>query len=234
MTLIQKLYEIISCRSDISQGELYFILSSVMMYFKTPLKTESWNLFKKRIEEGHLSLHEAIFLTDEEKNPHVWNKLNKKTKQELQNYLNVCLLNTRKYLLKHYPDLKPKPFKVDSCIVYVPDLHSGSFPTFFSKAYIKNQLRHKVYINELTGQPFSWEWVDQLQKNKLVDCTKISPKCIDSETFKKLIQREISKLNKLTTHCIHCKKRSTSFKSIKNYQTIYFCSLKCMNEWEFD
>ncbi|NBP59274.1 hypothetical protein EBU71_22505, partial [bacterium] len=171
-----------------------------------------------------------------EKNPHVWSKLNKKTKVEFQNYLNACLLNTRKYLLKHYPELKtPKPGQNELGIVCVPDLtHTGHFPTFFPKTYIKNQLKHKVYINELTGQPFSWEWVDQLHKNKLIDCTKISSKCIDNETFKKLLSREVTKLIKLSTHCIHCKKKSVSFKSIKNYQTIYFCSLKCMNEWDFE
>jgi hypothetical protein len=206
------------------------------MYFKTPLKTEPWNQFKKQIEEGQISLHEAIFLTDEEKNPHIWNKLNKKNKLEFQQYLDACLLNTRKYLIKNYPNLKvTKSSKNESNIVCVPDLtYAGSYPTFFPKTYIKTQLKNKVYINELTGQPFSWEWVEQLQKNRLADCTKLSSKCVDEDTFIKILNREVVKLHKLSTHCINCKKRSVAFKSIKNYQTIYFCSLKCMNDWEFE
>lgn len=237
MTLFQQLVDTILCRKDIKKGEMYFILASVMMYFKTPLKTQDWNTFRGRIENGELSLQEAIFMTDEEKNPEIWKRLNKKTKTELEEYLMNCLFNTRKYLLKKYPELKSsgketkKEEPVD--IICIPDLNQN-MPTFFSKKYIKDLLKKKVYVNELTGQPFTWETVEQIQKNKITDCTKISKKCVDAETFKKLMTRDLSQLQKLATCCIKCKNKNTDFKSIKEYQTIYFCSLKCMNDWEFE
>lgn len=239
MTLLQQLVEIISCRKDISKGEMYFTLASVMMYFKSPLKTQEWNTFRSRVENGNISLQEAIFMTDEEKNPDIWKKINKKTKTELTEFLTNCLLNTRKYLLKKYPDLKPLEIKNQSNeesldIVCVPDPNNGNLPTFFSKKYIKNLFKKKVYINELTGQPFPKHIIEQVQKDKIVDCRKMAQKCIDKDTFKKLMYRDLVRLQKLASCCIKCKNKEPSFKSIKEYQTIYFCSLKCMNDWEFE
>jgi hypothetical protein len=235
MTILQQLIDIVSCRKDITRGEMYFIISSVLMYFKSPLKTQEWNTFHLKVKNGDIPLQEAIFMTDEEKNPELWKKVNKKTKSQLDEYLTTCLLNTRKYLLKKHPDLKlnsrsVKKDELEDIVLYVP----GATPTFFPKNYVKDLLKNKIYINELTGQPFPKEVIEQIQKNKTIDCRKASKKCIDNDTFKKLMTRDLNQLQKLTSCCIKCKNKDSKFKSIKHYQTIYFCSLKCMNEWDFE
>lgn len=233
MTLLQNLSDILCLRTDISKGEFYFVLSSVMMYFRPPLKGEAWNQFKVLVEKQAIPLSEAIFMTDEEKNPHVWSLMNKKTRQEFQSYLTECLFATRKHLLKRYPGLHKKE-PVHSSAVCIPDTTDcEALPTFFPVQYIKTQLKNKVYTNELTGQPFSWTTVEKINKNESI-CTIARPKTVSTDAFQKIMTRELAHLQKLTTHCIHCKRKSTGFKSIKNYQAVFFCSLKCMNDWDFE
>jgi hypothetical protein len=202
------------------------------MYFKSPLKTQEWNTFQIKVKNGEISLQEAIFMTDEEKNPELWKHINKKTKIQLVEYLTTCLLNTRKYILKKYPDLKMNSRSKEDNELDVVCV-SSLVPTFFPKNYIKDLLKKKVYINELTGQPFPKELIEQIQKNKITDCRTISKKCIDNESFKKLMTRDLNQLQKIASCCVKCKSKEPKFKSIKEYQTIYFCSLKCMNDWDF-
>jgi hypothetical protein len=232
-SLIQSFCDLLSQRTDITPGELYFILASVVMYLRSPLKDEQWNQFRVLLEKNAISMDDACFMTDEEKNPHVWSLLNKKTRTEFQNYLSECLLATRKYLLKKYPHLPHKHTQVSS-VVCIPDMTNPDIPpTFFPSQYIKAQLKHKSYVNELTGQPFSWTIVDKINNNQPT-CTITQPKTVKTDVFLKLMTRELASLQKKSTHCTACKRKSVNVKSIKDYQTVYFCSLKCMNAWEFE
>jgi hypothetical protein len=231
--LVQNFCNYLSQRRDIHSGELYFILASVVMYLRSPLKDEAWNQFKLLLEKNAIPIEDACFMTDEEKNPHVWSLLNKKTRTEFQTYLTECLLTTRKYLLKKYPHL-PQNQAQHLSVVCIPDMTNPDIPpTFFPTQYIKAQLKHKSYVNELTGQPFSWTIVDKINKNQ-PGITIEQPKTVKADMFLKLMTRELASLEKQSTHCTACKRKSTFVKSIKDYQTVYFCSIKCMNAWDFE
>jgi hypothetical protein len=84
-------------------------------------------------------------------------------------------------------------------------------------------------VNELTGHPFAWDIIESIKQNRPIHSQKT--KKVSSEQFLDYIQKDISKYIRTVQCCIVCKNKNTKFKSIKDYQTYSFCSLKCIEHW---
>lgn len=228
-SIIEKTIKILQDKCFPKQ-QFYLLLASFIIYFKQPLKDEKWNTFPSKIQNGVISLEDGIFMLDEEKISEFFNnpKILKKHKLELKEKIFHIMISTKRRLELNYPNLY-----CNSCnVVCIPDIiHSYEQPTFFPREYIENQIKNENYVNELTGHKFSWDMVNSI-KNNTYSFPIEDKKKIDFDELVKCVEREISHLNKFSKHCNICKRRSTEFKSIKNYQMVYFCSLDCMEKWE--
>jgi hypothetical protein len=90
-----------------------------------------------------------------------------------------------------------------------------------------------VYVNELTGQPLSWTVVEQLRTpSGIPDNAPAAARKISADMLQKLLTREVEKLKDLYEVCTVCRKKTKQFKTLRDYQTIYFCSLNCLEKWE--
>lgn len=70
--------------------------------------------------------------------------------------------------------------------------------------------------------------------NLPIQNTKVKTKSIHPDTFKKLLNQQISKLEKHSKCCHICSRKlepKDMFKSLHKHQCFLFCSLNCMNAW---
>jgi hypothetical protein len=234
---IQRAIEILQEQSNIQESEFYFLLASFMIYFKSPIRNEPWNTFSENIEEGKIPFEKGILMTDEDRNPHIFknSKVSSKMKQDLKQILFEQLIRTKKSLESKYT------FHVQSVeVVLVPDIIDSSRPpTLFPKTYLQKQIQNGKYTNELTGHTFTWDIVEQIKQIKTNPSNQINFKLsskrkkVSDSVFLDYLQKDLSKCSKVIQCCAVCKNKNTNFKSIKNYQTIPFCSLKCIEHWKY-
>jgi hypothetical protein len=212
----------------------YMLLASFTLYFKTPWKGEKWNTFPQRVERGQLSLRDAIYSTDEEKNPHFWkdSKISAKVKKDTERQLFTMILSLRDSLRKkkYFSEAR------SSSLVAIPDLSTPhAEPTFFPVEYIRKQVEQGNYVNELTGQPLSWVDVQEIRNTGGSASDRSGStraRHMASELIQRLVVRELEQLKQYYETCVVCRKRTRQFKTIRDYQTVYFCSLKCLGVWE--
>lgn len=235
----QRAIEILQEQSNIQESEFYFLLASFIIYFKSPIRNEPWNTFSENIEEGKIPFEKGLLMTDEERNPHVFksSKVSSKMKQDLKQILFEQLIRTKKSLESKYT------FHVQSVeVVLVPDIIDSSRPpTLFPKTYLQKQIQNGKYTNELTGHTFTWDIVEQIKQIKQIKTNSSNQsnklfskrKKVSDSVFLDYLQKDLSKCSKVIQCCAVCKNKNTNFKSIKNYQTIPFCSLKCIEHWKY-
>jgi hypothetical protein len=213
----------------------YMLLASFVLYFKTPWKTEKWNTFPQRVEKGQVSLRDAIFSTDEEKNPLFWrdSKNSAKVKKDTERQLFAAIgpLGDSLRKKKYFPEVR------SSSLVAIPDLSTPhAEPTFFPVDYLKKQVEQGNYVNELTGQPLSWVDVQDIRtsggRDRSPSSVSSRSRHMASELIQRLVVRELEQLKQYHEACVVCRKRTRQFKTLRDYQTVYFCSLKCLGVWE--
>lgn len=206
----------------------YLLLASFVMYFKTPLKNESWNTFAQRVHKKEISVRAGIFSTDQEKNPDFWRSASKTTKAQMESVLLASLISVRDGLRRK------RLFSDSSELVSIPDLSSpGSSPTLFPKKYLQNQIQQGKFNNELTGHPLAWDIVEYVRNGSTLQshARKVS-RTVPTNLLKELVLREIEQIRAYQEACIVCKKKFRQFKTLKDYQTVYFCSLRCLSDWQ--
>lgn len=224
--ILDKAMQIINNIKGIEKEEYFFLLASFVMYFKSPLSREKWNTFHSKVENSKINLEDAVFMTDEEKNPEFFNdpKITKKYKTEVKNTLFQNLLETKNKLSLKYK------FQNKTDTILIPDIINPNEFTVFPKMYIEKMINEGERINELTGHPFSWEVVESIKSNTPI--LKYTSKKISAETMMSQIKDEITKLQKMTSRCIMCKSPNINHKSLHESQCIYFCTLNCMKKWD--
>lgn len=231
--IIMKTISVLNSKNIASEGEFFFILASMFVYVSSPLKGEKWNIFGQKLLLDEIPLEIAIFMSDEQKNPDIFFSTTISKKQKyvyLQMIFDSIVISKQKLQKKFSQLFKP----VDqNCVVLVPDIiDSYSNPTCFPYEYLKSQLEKGIFSNELTGHPFSWSIVDSVKNNNPIHKYQTNKKSVSQDIMMKYIQKELNNLSKIITCCIICRSKSTPFKSIHDYQTLYFCSIKCLNNWE--
>jgi hypothetical protein len=229
--ILDQAKSVLSQVHNLSRDEYYFLLASFIMYFDSELKKEPWNTFVFRVEQNKIPLEQAVFSTDEEKNPDLFLNPNipKNTKSEVRDVLFEYLIQTKRKLQTKVPFT---PSFHPSEIIVIPDVIDpvSEKPTLFPMQYLKNCLEKGVTINELTGHPFSWETVESVRSGKQKSLEH--RKRVQPDILLKTVVDEIERLHRLSRCCIMCKCSSTKFKSIWSYQCIFFCSLRCMEKWD--
>lgn len=228
--------------SQVDAATKYWLLASFVVYFKSPWKGEKWNTFPQRVEKGQVPLRDALYSTDEEKNPHFWkdSKVSAKTKKDTERQLFDALLPLRDSLRKKkYFTESTSSSAASGTLVAIPDLSTPhGEPTFFPVDYLKRQVEQGNYINELTGQPLSWMDVEQIRTSGSANATSLPSgssgrtRQMGGELIKRLLIRELEQLKQYHETCVVCRKRTRQFKTLRDYQTVYFCSLKCLSAWE--
>lgn len=189
---------------DLTKGEFYFFLASFMMYFMKPLVDEEWNTFPYKIKNKIISVENGLFLTDEEKNDN-FKFVDKKV-------LFNILLKTKEYLLLQYPNL----YDSINNRSYVIIKHNKEFMSFPKNMFSSKKIKIPT-IFKTTKQNFI-----EIQNKK---------------TLNEQVEKEIEKLEHHIDHCSMCKNKKTGkkklpFKSLHKHQTMYFCSLNCLNNWK--
>jgi len=230
--ILDQAVQVLSQTSDISQEEFYFLLASFIMYFDSSLKKEPWNTFAFRVEQNNIPVEQAIFLTDEEKNPDLFLNPNipKKTKAEVRDVLFEYLVQTKRKL---QTKIKFTPPLSRSEIIVIPDVidPTSEQPTLFPVYYLKKCLEQGTLVNELTGHPFSWETVESIRSGRSGSSFE-HRKRVQPDVLTKYMVDELERLHRLSRCCVVCKCSTTKFKSIWSYQCIFFCSLQCMEKWD--
>jgi hypothetical protein len=232
--ILHELLRALESLSNVSREEYYFLMASVVMYFQSPLKDESWNTFPAQLEAGKWPVSDALLLTDEEKNPHFWTdaRIPKRVKEAASQMLFEQLLRFRKRLAKTYP----YPHSALPSVVTVPNspLRADEPPAVFPTQYLHEQFKTGKYVNELTGDPLSWTFVEQVKQVKPTmppSSTRGPNRRIPTEKFMEDVTRELRVLQFNRGHCQICRAKSTRFKSVWKYQTVEFCSLDCLRKW---
>lgn len=219
---------------DLQKEEFYFLLASFLIYFKSPLKNEKWNTFATSIEDGTIPLEKGLLMTDEERNPQIFKsaKISSKIKQQIKDLLFEQLVKLKKTLIAKYPFQTSSHSTTD--IVLIPDIIDPSdTPTMFSKEYLTKQIQSGKYTNELTGHPLSWDIVESIKQNQSpVLKSNYKIKKVTTKYIMDYIQKDLARCTYLSEHCFVCKSKNINFKSIKNYQTLCFCSLSCIEKWD--
>jgi hypothetical protein len=232
--LLQDAIQFLHASPDVDSATKYLLLASFVLYFKTPWKAEKWNTFPQRVEKGLLPLRDAMYSTDEEKNPHFWKdpKVSAKTKKDTERQLFSTLFLLRDALRKKKYFSEP----TTSSLVAIPDLSTPhGEPTFFPVDYLKKQVEQGNYVNELTGQPLSWMDVEQIRTPGHAPRSPASSsrsRHMAPELIQRLVVRELEQLKQFHETCVVCRKRTRQFKTLRDYQTVYFCSLKCLGVWQ--
>jgi hypothetical protein len=233
--ILQEALDLLRSLPDVTETEYYYLLASFLVYFQTPFKSEEWNTFPRRLEQKEWTVQRGLFSTDEEKNPEFWGnpRLSGRARKETQTRLFDGLRGLVPRVRKSYPfptSTQTPPAMPEALVVSVPDAtHPTAEPTLFPVHYLQQQLQKGVYVNELTGLPFSWTFVDQFRRGV---CPTVSVrKSIPAEDFLQQIQNELTALKKNRSCCAVCQTKTNRFKSIRDYQTFYFCSLDCIRKW---
>jgi hypothetical protein len=232
--VLQEAIALLQARTDLDANTKYLLLASFVMYFKSPLKSEAWNTFPSRVLKRQLTVSDALFTLDEEKNPDFWQNptIPMKTKKNVQQQIFGLLWPLRDALLrKHYfPE-------VSRSVIAIPDPSApAADPTLFPVEYLKKQVDQGNYVNELTGHPLSWTVVEQIRSSGSI--APSSPtgtrgmRTVAPDHILKGVRAEIEQLNAGYECCAVCRKRTRQFKTLHNYQTIYLCSLKCLSAWD--
>lgn len=233
--ILHELLSALKALPDVSREEYYFLLASVVMYFQSPLKEETWNTFPAQLEARKWTVAEAVLLTDEEKNPHFWldARVSKRVKDAASQLVFEQLLRFRKRLGKTYP----YPHAAIPSVVAVPNppLRADEPPAVFPTQYLHEQFKTGKYVNELTGDPLSWTFVEQVKQvnNSAVTTppARGATRRIPADKFMDEVTRELRVLQFNRGHCQICRAKNTRFKSIWKYQTVEFCSLDCLRKW---
>ena len=183
----------------ISKQEFYFILASFLIYFKPPLSEEPWNDFKKRVVSGDISIEDALFMSDEEKNPEIFHSKKQILNKDLKIKIDSLCLQMKREIEKNFSSLY-KENQPD--IICIPDvIKSWDEPTFFPKDYIEKQVMIDTkYTNELTGHPFSWDFVDSVKNKTIKNDYNNMPhtKKMDCKDIIKYMKKELNYLYKTT------------------------------------
>lgn len=237
--VLQEAIALLQGRADLDTGTKYLLLASFVMYFKSPLKSESWNTFPSRVLKRQLSVSDALFTVDEEKNPEFWGNstLSVKTKRDIYQHLFSLLWTTRDALVR-----KAYFQETLRSVIAIPDPSAPTAdPTLFPVDYLKKQVEQGNYVNELTGHPLSWTVVEQLRSSGSGSSSSPSSmgtsrgtRVVPSDLILKSVRAEIEQLKAAYECCAVCRKRTRQFKTLHNYQTIFLCSLKCLSAWEPD
>jgi hypothetical protein len=209
----------------------YMFLASFVVYFKSPLKSEAWNRFPKTIERKEKSVRDGLFSTDEEKNPLFWNdsKISARFKTQVRNQIFEELLRVRDSLVRK----KLFGQKTSRTLVSIPDFSNPKAdPTLFPIEYLRQQVEKGKYVNELTGQPLSWTVVEQVKRNSSTEGSSHAGRLMSGELIKSLILKEIEQIKRYQEACAVCGKKFRQFKTLRDYQTVYFCTLKCLSLWD--
>lgn len=236
---LQHAIQFLQGQPDMQKGEFFFLLASFVMYFKSPIRNEPWNTFSERIENGSLPFEKGILMTDEERNPHIFKntKVSIKLKQDIRQILSEQLIRTKKtleskYSFQNWSSTQSTDNLNNLNIIVVPDVIDPSrTPTLFPKSYLKKQIQKEKFINELTGHSFAWDLVDALKHDKPLKKKKM--KKVSPQIFLDLIQKDLNKCSRTIQCCVVCRNKNIKFKSIKNYQSVSFCSLKCIEHWKY-
>lgn len=229
-TILEQAVRIISSTPGVQKEEFYFLLASYIMYFNSPLNKETWNTFTKKVEQKKITTQEAIFTTDEEKNPDFFKKITKTKKSEIKDIIFGILCKTKSKLENLVPFSNTEKNVVDE-IILIPDVINPSTEcTIFPKTYLRKMIENGTYINELTGHPLAWHIVDAIKTGK--DIYNRTGKKVSSNYLLGHADTELEKLNRITQCCIVCKCSNPTYKSIYSFQCVFFCSLKCMEKWE--
>lgn len=231
--VLQEAISILEQRTDLDVAAKYVLLASFLIYFKSPLKSEKWNTFPSRILRRQLSVEQALYTTDVEKNPEFWLSatVSAKIKKNVQDLLFASLWPLRDALVrKTY-------FNAPRTLIAIPDPTAPTRDaTLFPVDYLKKQVQQGNYTNELTGHPLSWMVVEQVRSPSASASASASAssrnRTVPPETVHKLIQTELDQLRTSYETCAVCRKKTRQFKTLHNYQTVYFCSLKCLSAWE--
>lgn len=218
---------------DLSIGEFYFMLASMLIYFEPHIRQQTWNTFAFQIEKQQIPLQSALFMTDEEKLPYLFSnpKIPKKNKLEVLNYL-----------YEQQRDLKEKLEQKKIWehsrvqLAFISDESDDEAPAIFPIAHLKQKFSEGDFINELSGIPFPQETIDAVLKNKhsKISC-KLSPStvtAVPNNQFLKILGKELVRLDKVTKECWVCHKKETRFKTLRGHRMIRFCSLKCLEDYE--
>lgn len=231
----QVLHEAISIldqRTDLDVASKYLVLASFLVYFKSPFKSEKWNTFPSRILRRDLSVQQGLYSTDSEKNPEFWipSSVPTKIKKEVQELLFTSLWPLRDALVrKNY-------FSAPQSLIAIPDPATPTKnATLFPVDYLKKQVDQGNYVNELTGHPLSWMVVEQVRSPSASIPSRTPStrhRTVQPTLVQKLVQSEIDQLRTFHETCAVCRKKTRQFKTLHNYQTIYFCSLNCLSAWE--
>lgn len=227
--LQQELIYYLSHIPNLSVGEFYYMLASILTYFEPALKHESWNTFSLQIEKNQIPLQTALFMTDEEKLPYLFSnpKISKKQKQEA-----LSFLFEQQKVMKDKLEQKKIWEHSRVQLVFIPDDEDP--PCIFPLSYLKENFLKGSFINELSGKLFSKDVIDAILKNKYFKFgfkqNLTTP--IPNAQFLKLFSKELVRLDRITKDCWLCKKKQTQFKTLRKQQLIRFCSLTCLNEYE--
>lgn len=203
--LILKLKKILT-EKNLTYGEFYFFLASFMMYFTEPLVNEKWNNFPYKINNKIISLEEGLLMTDEEKNTNPIGPTGPIGFTDI-------LLETKKQLILQFPTL----YKNKQSYVIVKQYKENVLLPY-SKINLKDTKRVNHFgIND--SLPFS---------------VKIKNEKLTNE----LVKKHIEKLEKNINYCKMCNykkigKKKLPFKTLNKHQTLYFCSLECLNNYNF-
>lgn len=221
--------------SDLPPDEFYWMLADLMVYFDPLIRKQPWNSFSHKVENKSIPIPQAIFMTEEEKLPHVFDlKITpKRTRSEI-----LTSIQDARTKLKQKLEQKRNLYQIE--FVVIPDLvlPQSEPPVIYPLDIIRTVIQEGKMINELTGQQFPWEIIDMVRSNKpnafnfsLEQC-----KTIDNESFLKLLSKELVRLDKLVKRCAKCKEKLPqnhhTFKTLYNYQMIRFCSQKCFNDFD--
>lgn len=217
---------------EIDANTKYMLLASFIMYFKSPLKGESWNTFPQRVSNRAVSVRDALLSTDEQKNPEYWNAVPAKEKSKRHKDLVANLLTARDKLVRK------RVFAADprtqATVVPVSDPTTPhSEPTFFPVDYLRDQINQGNYINELTGRPFSWIDVEQVRTPHAAVSSLGAPfRSVAGAIVLKGVTHELEQIKQSFEICAVCRKRTRQFKTLRDYRTVYFCSLDCLGKWD--
>jgi len=231
--VLQEAISILDQRTDLDVPTKYVLLASFLLYFKSPLKSEKWNTFPTRILRREVSVQQGLYSTDVDKNPEFWTSSSVpiKVKKEVQDHLFSALWPMRDALArKNY-------FSAPQSLIAIPDPATPTRDaTLFPVEYLKKQVDQGNYVNELTGHPLSWMVVEQVRSPSASSSGPASAstrhRTVQATLVQKLVQTEIDQLRAFHETCAVCRKKTRQFKTLHNYQTIYFCSLNCLSAWE--
>jgi hypothetical protein len=214
------------------------MLADVMVYFDPAIKKSSWNTFSRKVENKTIPIPQAIFMTDEEKNPELFDP--KFTSKRVRTEILSNIREIRNKVKHKFEQQKKDLPQIE--LVVIPDLvrPQNEPPTIYTLDRIRALVQDGKVINDLTGQQFPWEIIDMVRSNKpntfkfhLEHC-----KQVDNDTFLKLLSKELVRLDKIVKKCATCKNKLLqghhTYKTLYNYQIIRFCSQKCFNDFDDD